>query len=72
MDVADVHQDPEPVIDLRTWDWKAELKRQERSQEWLARRTDRSSSAVNGYAQGRFPTPISWLEAAAIVLGVAR
>jgi hypothetical protein len=60
---------PGPV-DLAGWDWKTELKAQERSLEWLARRTQRSTSAVNGYSAGRMIPPASWLAMAAQVLGV--
>lgn len=72
MDVAETHQQSEATtaaVDLTTWDWKADLKREDRSLEWLARRTDRSTSAVNGYSAGRTTPPLEWLRAAAIVLG---
>lgn len=67
----DVQADQAPVAveDLEAWDWKAALKREERSHEWLARRTDRSLSSVNAYAAGRLTPPLSWLRAAAAVLG---
>ena len=73
MDVAEVHQHPmdaEPSPTLVAWDWRAELKRQERSYSGLARRTARSESAVNKYANGRLVPPVAWLESARIVLGV--
>lgn len=73
MNVAEVHQQSEGADaspTLAAWDWRAELKRQERSYSWLARRTDRSESAVNKYASGRMVAPPEWLKAAAIVLGV--
>lgn len=54
---------------LRAWDWKADLKREERSMSWLARHTQRSESAVNKYASGAIPTPIVWLRMAAAALG---
>lgn len=54
--------------DLSAWDWKGELKRQERSLEWLARRTQRSTSAVNGYSSGRLTPPLAWLQMARSVL----
>lgn len=56
--------------ELRAWDWLAELKRQERSIPWLARHTQRSQHSVYQYANGRQPTPLVWLEQAAIVLGI--
>lgn len=64
-----VAEAPATMEDLESWDWKAALKREERSLEWLARRTDRSTSTVNAYSAGRLTPPVSWLQAAAIVLG---
>lgn len=58
------------IEDLRSWDWRDELRRQERSFGWLARHTDRSPGAVARYASGTLDTPDSWLVAAARVLGV--
>lgn len=55
---------------LRSWDWRDELDRQERSFGWLARHTDRSASAVARYASGTLPTPDDWLIAAARQLDV--
>lgn len=54
--------------ELRAWDWRAELRAQERSVPWLARRTGRSDGMVYKYASGALPTPIAWLRAAAVVL----
>lgn len=58
--------------ELRAWDWRAALKREERSYEWLARRTERSASAVTKYGGGSQEPPIAWLRQAAIVLGMGR
>lgn len=57
--------------DLRAWDWRAELHRQERSIPWLARRTGRSDGMVYKYGNGVLPAPIGWLREAARVLGYA-
>jgi len=72
MDTTEVQGVPGTIDDepeLRAWDWRAELKRQERSMSWLARHTQRSESAVNKYASGANPTPVAWLRHAAIALG---
>jgi hypothetical protein len=61
---------PRSEEELRAWDWRSELKRQERSMSWLARHTERSESAVNKYASRSIPTPVSWLELAAAALGL--
>lgn len=55
--------------ELRAWDWRADLKAEERGIPWLAKRTGRSMSAVYKYAYGVLPTPIEWLRKAAAVLG---
>jgi hypothetical protein len=63
---------PSPDSDeltLRAWDWRAELERQERSQAWLGRHTDRATSTMNQYANGRGRPSIAWLREAARVLG---
>jgi hypothetical protein len=63
------HSETAPtVVDLDAWDWKAELKRQERSMEWLARRTQRSVQTVYSYSQGRLTPRRVWLEMARSVL----
>jgi hypothetical protein len=70
--VSDVKMTEERTdADLRAWDWRAELRAQERSVPWLARRTNRSDQMVYKYALGRLPTPIAWLRDAARVLGYA-
>ena len=67
----DPHDGPATAtIDLATWDWRAELRAQQRSIPWLARRTDRAQQTVYNYSTGRAATPFDWLRQAAIVLGV--
>ena len=63
---------PHPDADelaLRAWDWKAELERQERSQAWLGRHTDRATTTIWQYASGRGRPSVGWLRSAARVLG---
>lgn len=64
-------RDPEAatLAELRAWDWRAELERQDRGMTWLARRTDRSVSAVYRYAYGTLTPPESWLRDVARILG---
>lgn len=64
-------QDTEVVQDddLRSWDWRAALRAEERTIPWLAKRTDRAQRTVYGYAYGTATPPLEWLRAAAIVLG---
>jgi len=47
--------------DLSTWDWRGELRRQERSIPWLARRTGRADNTVYRYGSGRETAPTDWL-----------
>jgi hypothetical protein len=51
------------------WDWQADLRDQERTIPWLARKTGKSQSAVYAYAYGRNTPPPEWLRDAARVLG---
>lgn len=64
-------QQPEVLTDtdLTTWDWRADLKADERGIPWLARRTGRAASTVYKYAYGLRPVPIAWLRDVARVLG---
>lgn len=64
-------QQPEVLTDddLRSWDWRAELKAQERGIPWLARRTNRAQNTVYLYAWGKVTPPIEWLRSVAEVLG---
>jgi hypothetical protein len=64
-----VAQDPDEAT-LRSWDWRAELRRQERSVPWLARQTKRAENTVYRYSWGHLPAPVDWLREAARVLGV--
>lgn len=57
---------------LREWDWRAELERQERKATWLARHTDRAAVTVYRYSDGTLTPPVEWLRAAARLLGVER
>jgi hypothetical protein len=66
MSTAELSQDEE---ELRAWDWRADLKAQERGIPWLARQTGRSQQTVYLYAWGRVVTPLEWLRNAARVLG---
>ena len=73
MDTTEVQPVSPPLVDelsLRSWNWRGELKRQERSMEWLARRTARSVNTVYLYGRGAKTPPLDWLRDAAIVLGV--
>ncbi len=63
---------PMTVAELRAWDWRSELDRQERGMTWLARKTDRSVSAVYRYSDGSLTPPESWLRDVARLLGVER
>lgn len=72
MDTTEVRDGIEPATAedvLRAWDWRSELKRQERTVTWLARRTERSASAVHKYASGEMYPPLAWLRQVEIVLG---
>lgn len=64
------HQSIPTIEDLRSWDWRDELDRQERSMGWLGRHTERAASTVARYASGSLPTPDEWLIDAARVLRV--
>jgi ribosome-binding protein aMBF1 (putative translation factor) len=62
--------EPMPLAELRAWDWRAELDRQDRGMTWLARKTERSVSAVYRYSDGSLTPPESWLRDVARLLGV--
>lgn len=53
---------------LRAWDWRADLKADERTIPWLARRTNRAQRTVYGYSRGEIVPPLEWLRSAAAVL----
>ena len=63
-------QDTKPITDdeLRAWDWRADLKAEERGIPWLARQTGKAQSTVYAYAYGDRPTPLAWLQEVARVL----
>lgn len=61
--------DPDAIADLRAWDWRAELRAQERTMTWLARNTDRSLSALYRYLYGSLTPPETWLRDVARLLG---
>jgi hypothetical protein len=63
-------QDPEVLTDaeLREWDWRADLKAEERTIPWLARQTGRAQHTVYRYSWGTLATPIDWLREARRVL----
>ncbi len=69
MDLPEVRQMTD--AELRAWDWMADLVEQERTQAWLARKTDRSQAAVNRFARGSLAPSLAWLRSAARVLGRA-
>lgn len=54
--------------DLRAWDWRADLKADERGIPWLARQTGKAQSTVYNYAYGFREAPIEWLRDVARVL----
>ena len=46
---------------LRDWDWQAELKRQGRSKQWLAKATGYAPRTVYAFAYGERTPPLPWL-----------
>ena len=62
---------PEVLPDdpLRSWDWRADLRREERGIPWLARQTGKSQTTVYRYAYGTLMAPIAWLHQVARLLG---
>jgi len=61
--------DSATLAELRAWDWRTELERQERGMTWLARKTERSVSAVYRYSLGTLTPPEEWLRTVARILG---
>lgn len=53
---------------LRAWDWLADLKAQERTIPWLARKTGKSQRSVYSYKYGEARPSIEWLRDAYRVL----
>ena len=64
-------QNTEPFTDddLRAWDWRADLKADERTIPWLARQTGRAQNTVYLYAWGKATPTIEWLREVARILG---
>lgn len=71
-EVAQSSQIGPSIDELRRWDWRAELERAERGMTWLARKTERSVSAVYRYSDGSLTPPEAWLREVARLLGVER
>jgi hypothetical protein len=72
MTLTELAQSPTPdpeEADLRSWDWLAALRAEERYIPWLAKRTSRAQRTVYGYARGELVPPLDWLREAAVVLG---
>jgi hypothetical protein len=68
-------QSPETALEnelteeeLRQWDWRSELRRQERSVPWLARQTNRADQTVYQYASGSTRPSLAWLAKVAEIL----
>lgn len=62
-----VMQHPELTQDeamLRSWDWRASLRREERGVPWLARKTGKAQSTVYAYAYGNSRPTLAWLRTA--------
>jgi hypothetical protein len=57
--------------ELRSWDWRADLRAIERSAAWLARQTGTPERTVYSYTNGQRTTSLDWLRKAADVLGRA-
>lgn len=57
--------------ELRAWDWPAELRRQDRTVIWLARRTGTAYRTAYRYRAGDQPPTIEFLRSAAAILGVS-
>lgn len=55
--------------ELRAWDWRADLKADERTIPWLARQTNRSQNTVYLYSWGKVKPQIEWLREVARILG---
>lgn len=68
MDLAELQRFEEMEQQLRAWDWRADLKADERSIPWLARKTGTSQRTVYSYAYGEVRAPLPWLREAYRVL----
>lgn len=49
---------------LRSWDWLADLKADERSIPWLARKTGKSQRSIYAYSYGESTPSLEWLRSA--------
>lgn len=68
MNTSEVQRFDDLARSLRSWDWLAELQRQERSVMWLARKTERSSRTLYRYSDGTTTPDLEWLVDAWLVL----
>ena len=68
MDLTELRRIEELEAQLRAWDWRADLKADERSIPWLARKTDTPSSTVYSYSNRTHQPPLEWLRTAYRVL----
>jgi hypothetical protein len=68
MDLAELRRFEEIENQLRAWDWRADLKADERSIPWLARKTGAPQRTVYAYAYGEVRPPLSWLREAYRIL----
>jgi hypothetical protein len=70
MQLPETVRPPIPTeLELRTWDWLAELKRQDRNLAWLARKTGAHYRSVYRWARGERVVPLGWLIQVARILG---
>ena len=68
MDLTELQQFEQMEQQLRSWDWQADLRSDERSIPWLARKTGKSQRAVYSYAYGESRPSLEWLRDAYRVL----
>lgn len=68
MDLTELQRFEEMEAQLRSWDWRADLKADERSIPWLARKTGKPQRTIYAYAYGEVHAPLDWLRDAYRVL----
>lgn len=68
MDLTELRQFEQMEAQLRAWDWRADLKADERSIPWLARKTGKPTRTIYAYAYGEIRAPLAWLREAYKVL----
>lgn len=68
MDLTELQRAEEIEAQLRAWDWKADLRSDERSIPWLARKTGKPQRTVYAYSYGQVRAPLEWLRDAYRVL----